>query len=420
MYEVIIPWVLLILVNLSLIIRRIGKLEVPAWAAFMFAAIILLNTENYSIKQAEGVILSQINVFFFLFGMFVLVNALEQSGLLEYLSVKLLSRTGNQNRLLFAIVFGFGLSASLLINDTIAILGPIVLIKFAGLTNRNKKADVLAVAYAVSFGSALFLTGNPQNFILASAGGVNFLEFAVYAAFPTLIALTSAYFFIRKFVNGNHTSFAPNSIQLPEVKNPELGKWALISLGLVFVGLLLSPLLGLDSAFVILSVSAVFLFFRNERDEILGGMNWGIFIFFAGMFVVIDAVTHTTVFRTSLIPWVGSMSYTFPSFVLFVSMVFVLSQVFSNVPVAVLLAGIMPGTAIDHPLFWVGAAVVSTFAGATTIMGAASNIIVLETARKEGVKISWLEFSKYGVPMSILALLGTILFAGILFLSGAI
>ena len=46
----------------------------------------------------------------------------------------------------------------------------------------------------------------------------------------------------------------------------------------------------------------------------------------------------------------------------------------------------------------------STLAGNLTIVGSVANLIVVEGARREGVEISFWEYCKAGVPVTILTL----------------
>ncbi len=416
--DLIFPIILLLLVSLAVIFRRIGKLEIPAWTAFMTAAIALIFIIPNGFEEALMVLVHEADVFIFLFGMFVIVTALELSGYLNKGAKLFLNFTKTGKHILLIIVLVFGLSASFLINDTVAILAPILLIIFAKQINRNSKPFILAVAYAITFGSALLPTGNPQNFILAKAGGISFLSFALWALFPTIFSLFCCYFVIRFFYRSD---FSDQPIEvtpfiLERYEDEKIGKPALIALGLIFVGLIMSSFFQFSMAFVFLVVTGIFLFLRNERDKILSKLDWGIFFFFGGMFVVINYVTSSKFFAGVVTDLMNEAEFNFTTFCIFILIIFVSSQFLSNVPVAIVVASLLPGTILDHPLFWMGAALSSTFAGATTILGAASNIIVIETVKKKGLTITWLEFAKIGIVVSLLCLISVFLLGGVYFL----
>ena len=56
-------------------------------------------------------------------------------------------------------------------------------------------------------------------------------------------------------------------------------------------------------------------------------------------------------------------------------------------------------------ILWLGLASASTLAGNATIIGAMANLIVIESAQNKGVKISFMDFFKPGIIVSLSTLL---------------
>ncbi len=406
--ESFLPLFLLFCVNLAVIFRRVGNLKVPAWTAFMIAALILILIQPGAYEHAIVVIGKQVDVLIFLFGMFVLVTALDISGSLEERGKSLLLRGKSPKGLLLIIHFGLGLAASLLVNDTVAIIGPILLITFTKQVRKYPKPYILAICYALTFGSALLPTGNPQNYILAIAGKIRFLEFGIWAFIPTFFALIGSYLLLKWLLKSDFSGIKfPNIPTIPEKHELEsLQKPAELFFVILVIGLIFSSFFPqISLTLIILIVTGIFLFVVNERDQILDKINWEVIFFFMGMFVVLDAVTSSNFFINSITPIINQIEFDFTGFCLFILILFLLCQILSNVPVAILIAGILPVTQLDHPLFWMAAALTTTFAGATTVLGAASNIIVIDTASDRGVEITWWEFTKLGIPISLVSLL---------------
>ncbi|MCY3412872.1 MAG: hypothetical protein INQ03_14640 [Candidatus Heimdallarchaeota archaeon] len=405
MFQQLLPLFLLLLVNLAVIFRRIGGIRVPAWTAFMAAAILIAIQSRESYDHAIQVIAGQADVFVFLFGMFVIVTALETSGSLEQYALYVIQKVNTPRKMLFIIVFIFGLASSVLINDTVAIIGPLILIKVA--KNEYLSKDyVLALAIALTFGSALLPTGNPQNFLLSIHGDLSFIEFFGYALIPTILGLLITYIYLHhrltRSFSGEQIEGENQNLHSEQVRS----KYQLqseIAFLTVIIGLIISSFLNISSSIPILVVSSLFLFFSSHRDEIISKLDWGVLIFFAGMFVVIDAVSNSEYFRSYLLSILPNSSPL--DIILFLFLIFLACQVISNVPVAVILTQIIPGSVLDFPFMWVMLAMTTTFAGATTVLGAASNIIVIETSSKRGVEISWIEFTKLGFPLSFMVFL---------------
>jgi Na+/H+ antiporter NhaD/arsenite permease-like protein len=53
---------------------------------------------------------------------------------------------------------------------------------------------------------------------------------------------------------------------------------------------------------------------------------------------------------------------------------------------------------------WLALAMSSTLAGNLTVLGSVANLIVVESARREGVTISFWEYCKVGIPLTVLTL----------------
>jgi Na+/H+ antiporter NhaD/arsenite permease-like protein len=80
----------------------------------------------------------------------------------------------------------------------------------------------------------------------------------------------------------------------------------------------------------------------------------------------------------------------------------VLSQAVSNVPAVMLFVPWMealPGQ-ISSTL-WLGLAAFATLAGNLTIIGSVANVIVFESARREGVEVGFLEYFRAGAPLTL-------------------
>jgi len=77
-----------------------------------------------------------------------------------------------------------------------------------------------------------------------------------------------------------------------------------------------------------------------------------------------------------------------------------LSQLISNVPlVALYMPMLMHAGAGTKEM--VALAAGSTVAGNLLILGAASNIIIIQNAEKQGETLSFMEFAKVGIPLTV-------------------
>jgi Na+/H+ antiporter NhaD/arsenite permease-like protein len=78
----------------------------------------------------------------------------------------------------------------------------------------------------------------------------------------------------------------------------------------------------------------------------------------------------------------------------------ILSQFISNVPlVSLYLPLLLHAGAEEKEMMALAAG--STIAGNLSILGAASNVIVIQNAEKKGEKITFFDFVKIGIPLTI-------------------
>jgi Na+/H+ antiporter NhaD/arsenite permease-like protein len=80
-----------------------------------------------------------------------------------------------------------------------------------------------------------------------------------------------------------------------------------------------------------------------------------------------------------------------------------LSNLVSNVPAVMLFTRLVPHLP-DPTTSWLALAMSSTLAGNLTLIGSIANLIVVEGARRRGVRVSFLDYLRVGVPVTVLTL----------------
>ena len=82
----------------------------------------------------------------------------------------------------------------------------------------------------------------------------------------------------------------------------------------------------------------------------------------------------------------------------------VLSNLVSNVPAVLVFKPMVPQFA-EPTRAWLVVAMASTLSGNLTILGSVANLIVVEAARTEGIRIGFAEYCRVGVPLTLVTLL---------------
>jgi Na+/H+ antiporter NhaD/arsenite permease-like protein len=129
-------------------------------------------------------------------------------------------------------------------------------------------------------------------------------------------------------------------------------------------------------------------------------VDYSVLVFFAGMFVVTSAMWQSGAIAiiTGWLPDPDPADRV-QSLGVITAASLALSQVLSNVPFVALYDFVMidSGFGGGHVAQWLMLAAASTIAGNLTILGAASNVIVIEAAEARGVRaFSFWEFTKIG------------------------
>ncbi len=376
--------IVLALVILLISIRRIGKINLQIWQIMLGGAIIVLLTREITIRNAIKSI--NIDVMLFLFGMFVVGHALEKSGYLSYISYKIFKSAKNIDSLMLLILFVMGIASAFLMNDTIAIIGTPVVLLMARKHGIPPKLMLLTLAYAVTIGSVMSPIGNPQNLLIATGGGIKnpFVVFFRYLALPTFINFIVAYLLLKLFYKEHFHNESLNHNQEP-ISDSSLAKISRMSLIILIILIIakivivsLYPEFDFRLTYIALVSAVPIILFSEKRFKIVKNIDWHTLIFFLSMFILMESVWESGFFQSVLD--LLKIDITTNFMILVVSVV--LSQLISNVPlVALYLPLLINGDIAEDGL--VALAAGSTVAGNLFILGAASNIIIIQNAEKK-------------------------------------
>ncbi len=396
-----IPMLALAGVLLLTAVRKVGGMRFAIWQVMLAGAVVVLLSGRISGPRA----LEAINwdVMVFLAGMFVVGQALERSGLLDGWANRVVRGCKTGNGVLAWVVGGSALLSALLMNDTLAIIGTPLVVKLAQRNGWKTAPLLLGLAFGVTVGSVMSPIGNPQNLLIALESGISnpFLTFAVWLGLPTLLNVGLTYVLLWWFY-GRKGEFS-NLVQVERADVPRgrlasstrVGVGAILVLICVKIGLVaLGSHFELPLTWIAVAGAAPILLWSPQRVAVVRGMDWSTLVFFAAMFVLMQSVWDTGAMQVLIgggnvgsIPGVlwGSAG---------------LSQLMSNVP-AVALGLPLLGQAGAGVGEYMALAAGSTLAGNLFILGAASNVIIIQNAEKSGQTLGFWEFSRLGIPLTL-------------------
>jgi Na+/H+ antiporter NhaD/arsenite permease-like protein len=135
---------------------------------------------------------------------------------------------------------------------------------------------------------------------------------------------------------------------------------------------------------------------RKVYDEV----DWGLLVFFVGLFVIVAGAERAGLTASLLQP---IAAWDLHRLAIFVPFTAALSNLVSNVPAVMLLRTLVDSFPDVHE-GWLALAMASTLAGNLTITGSVANIIVVERAAAEGVRIGFREYFRIGLPVTAVTL----------------
>ncbi|MBK7140456.1 MAG: anion transporter [bacterium] len=396
------PLLALAAVFLLIAVRQIGRFRLQIWQIMLAGAITVMLMRSISVGDALKAI--NVDVMLFLFGMFVVGEALHQSGYLYQLSDRLFGRSRTVDGLVLRILFSMGLLSAILMNDTLAIICTPLMIYFAQQHRIAPKLLLIALAFAITTGSVLSPIGNPQNLLVAVEGNVAnpFVSFLIYLALPTIFNLALAYLALRMFYRSEfHTVALTHTAEpLADVQMANGCRWSLALIGALIALRVVASFVKLlpDFSLTWIAMLAIvpIMVMSRRRLTVIRRIDWSTLVFFAAMFVLMEAVWRTGAVQ-DVLARSGWRSDSVPG-ILGISLL--VSQLISNVPFVALYLPMLQQTA-DPMVAKMALAAGSTIAGNLLILGAASNVIIIQNAEKQGETIGFWEFAKIGVPLTI-------------------
>ncbi|MBF0550044.1 MAG: anion transporter [Deltaproteobacteria bacterium] len=383
-----------ILVYLGMILGRIPGLALDRTGVALLGAIALLTCDQLTTAEALRAI--DTPTIALLFGLMVVSAQFRLGGFYSHL-VRRLAGLKISPEVLLALLIGVaGVLSALLANDIVCLSVTPVLVSSCARRGLDPKPFLLALACAANVGSAATLIGNPQNMLIGQVLRLSFRGYLWEAGLPAVLGLVIIWVVIRGLTGGR---WKKDSDLVEPVYTP-LNSWQTTKGSIILLALigafLAAPwprdILALTAAGALLCSR------RMQSREMLGLIDWQLLVLFLALFVVNYAMKSSG--NLELVQRgldVGGIRLESPAWLFGVCVV--LSNLVSNVPAVMLL---LPSA--THPIAGPVLALSSTLAGNLFIVGSLANIIVVDQAAMLGVKISWSEHARVGIPVTILTL----------------
>lgn len=395
------------LTYIGIIFTKLPRLNIDRPTAAFVGAVAMLCFGVVNLQEAVSFI--DFNTIFLLLGMMLMISVLKADGFFDAAASEILLFATSRFKLLVYTVFITGIASAFLVNDAVVLIFTPIIISVCTGSGLNPLPYLMAEILASNAGSLMTMTGNPQNMLIGINSGMTYAEFMLHllpiAMLGMLIIVAVIRLVYRKEFS-DKTPLTHKTSQTP-LKKPKLTS-AIIFL-LLTIAFFFGKILDLPLCVLAMVASSLAILLSDHKPaELMKGVDWVLLLFFASLFIVVGAVGHTGVLDFMFnLPLQDDLA----GILSIHGISLVMSQILSNVPYTVLMLPLMHTA--DSQTLWLALASASTLAGNATILGAMANIIVIESADKFGVKITFREFLKSGILVTLATYAISLLFLGL-------
>lgn len=380
-----------------------------------------------------------LNVLVLLAAMMALVGVLKTTGVFEWAVAHLLRRARGRPLVALSLVAWFTAVLSAFLDNvtTVIFVTPMVL----GLAKRmgmNPAALLLPMVMASNIGGTATLIGDPPNIMIGSGANLSFIEFMRTLTLPCAVMMFWLLAFSRRRYRGELIATEDMitrsaDVPVPALTNPVLARWMLGISAAVLIGFLTHHITGMPAAVpATLGAAAALivqdrLYLREHRptaSERMHGVltvterdiEWPTLAFFGFLFIIVGAAVATGLIGTIASGLQRGIAFGEQAFglspqatLLMAALVIcwtsgLLSGLIDNIPfvaVAIPIVAQLTGTlGGDTQVLWWALSLGACLGGNATPIGASANVTTLGLAEKEGVRVTFSAFTRYGAVVA--------------------
>ena len=358
------------------------------------------------------------DVIFLLLGMMIIVGVIHKTGVFEFIAIKAIKiAKGDPKKALVYLVVLVAFASAILDNVTTILLAVPMTLVICKQLNVNPVPFLLAEVFASNIGGAATLVGDPPNIIIASRANLSFNDFLIHMAPLVIVAMIVitpmlVWMFRKELVNTPEDRARIHELdEKSYLTNPVLMKKSLAVLGLVVLGFLLHTAIHAEPSVIALLGAGLLIAISGLRpSDYVQDVEWGTLVFFAGLFVMVGALVNVGAIQL-LSDYLAEMVDGKPQLatgaLLFVSAI--VSGIVDNIPYVTAMSPVVADLSASVPavhgdVLWWALAFGADFGGNATIIGASANVVAVGLAVKAGIKISFWQFAKYGIPVTFVSI----------------
>ena len=368
------------------------------------------------------------NVIFLLVAMMIIVNISSRSGMFNWAANAMLKKTkGHPKAVLAALAVFTAVASAFLDNVTTVILVMPVTFVIARELDISPMPFLITEILASNIGGTATLIGDPPNIIIGSYAGLSFADFLIeltdIVTFILVVTTILLVFMFRKQLVADEEKMKKVSMldNSQTISDKTLAIRSGIVLLLVIAGFILHDVTHIQTC-VCAMAGAAFLLLFEKPEKIFHEIEWNTIFFFIGLFIIIGGFEHAggiKIMAQWLLDVTNGSQQAASMIIIWASGI--LSGIVDNIPYTATMAPMLVevqnnmGAEYTMPLWWC-LSLGACLGGNLTIIGAAANVIVSETASAHGYPIKFMYYLKYGIVVTFVSLILSTIYIWLRFL----
>jgi Na+/H+ antiporter NhaD/arsenite permease-like protein len=358
------------------------------------------------------------------FGMSILVEAAAETGLFDWIIIRMMQVSKGEITPLFIMTFLLTLILStVLANVTAMILISTMIFTICQALDYDPTPFLLAAVLATDLAGMATLISSLPAILVGTTAGIGFIDFLLISSPFVIVSIPICILYLHKF-------FPPEKIPLERASNGidtemilSLDPWgvieskkqfylAAVSLGITIIGFALAQFLTIPIGVVAIigGVLAVVLT-GTEENSLLSKLNWDTLLFFGGLFVLVGILEETEVL-IHLATWLKAISGEdlLLSGILILFLTAIFSGILDNIPVTAALLPVVSEMNIIHQVthpryLWFILVFSGALGGGWTPFGSAAGILAVSLLAKKGRPLNFKFFLICFIPISFFLLI---------------
>jgi len=394
---------------IGIIFTRLPRMNIDRPSAAFFGAVAMILFGVITFDEAIRAI--DFSTIALLLGMMIIIATLELDGFFIWIATRTLAVADTPFKLLAVLTFTTGIASAFLVNDAVVLLFTPVIIGICRSLKLNPIPFLIAEILSSNIGSAMTITGNPQNMLIGINSGISYGHFLLFLLPVSITGIVLIIYFVKWYYPSVITTRYPEKDKKtkPEIAAIENGtlynyhsmRFSVPIFIFVIILFFLSRPLNLSIPLIaLIGASLILLLGRIKPSKVIRQVDWVLLLFFASLFIVVHGVEKAGLMDQLLNQVKLTENFTGLAGIHLISLL--MSQIVSNVPFTVVMLPLMKTA--DSQILWLALASASTLAGNATVIGAMANLIVIETAESKGVKIRFMEFFRIGIVVTLISM----------------